>query len=211
MFTTHVSANAQKVLDVIGNALPPSTYLAGGTALAMHINHRKSFDLDFYSPNQFNIVEITQRLEMEVPIFELISQSWQTIMGRSHDTEVSLFFYKYKLLKPPIEYTSIKIASLEDIASMKLEALAGRGLKRDFFDIYSICQLDGWSLGNIILLNQEKYGRKQNDLPHILKSLTYFTDAETKSERAKIIDETWNKVKEFFIKEVKDLLPRYLS
>lgn len=211
MFTAKITNWAQQLMGLLGPLLPPNTYLAGGTALTLHLNHRTSYDLDLYAPQQFNEQQIIQRFETEIPQFSLISQEWQTVIGSAKDTKISLFVYQYPLLEPPQPFKSILIASLSDIACMKLEAIGGRGLKRDFFDLYCICQLDTWSLQKVIDLTIQKYQRQESNLPHLFKSLTYFDDAETKSERAHIVDEVWQKVKQFFTQETPKVFAKYLT
>ena len=118
--------------------------------------------------------------------FQLISTAWQTVTGISQDTEIRLFYYKYPLLEKPTIFRGVSVASVADIACMKLEAVGGRGLKRDFYDLYTICRLDDWSLEKVVALNRDKYGRKESDLPHLLKSLVYFDEAELTPERAEV-------------------------
>ena len=84
---------------------------------------------------------------------------------------------------------------------MKVEAIAGRGLKRDFFDLYSICQHKNWNLSFVLSKTKVKFQRNREDLPFLIKALTYFVDAETRPERAKIVDQDWEKVKAFFERE----------
>jgi len=189
--------------------LPPNTYLAGGTALALHLNHRRSFDLDLYSPQEFEAQLYLQLLEQKIPDFQLTSTSWQTIYGISQNTELSLFYYQYPLLEKPIKFQGLPIASVADIGAMKLEAILSRGFKRDFFDLYTICQLDDYDLEKLLKLNQKKYGRDESYLPHIFKSLVYFTDAEELSERVEIIDNQWKKVKAYFVQNTHILVKNY--
>ena len=203
MFTDKIPENTKGLLAAISTSLPENAYLAGGTALALHINHRKSFDLDFYVPKEFSTEILLQRLTKNIPDFKLISTSWQTLIGASKDTEISFFYYKYPLIDKLSDYKDIKVSSIADIACMKIEAIVGRGLKRDFFDLYTICQLDGWNLKKVIDLNRKKYNRDDSDMPHILKSLTYFTDAEEMPERAEIVDAEWLIVKKYFSEETR--------
>lgn len=210
MLTNKIPRHTQDVLATIGAALPPGSYLAGGTALALHLDHRKSFDLDFYSPEKFESEIQLERIVEVVTDFKLISTSWQTLIGSTQETEISLFFYKYPLIGELSQYEGTKIASIADIACMKLEAVGGRGLKRDFFDLYTICQLADWNLQKVIDLNRKKYGRDESDIPHILKSLAYFDDAENLPERAEIVEADWNKIKAYFIQETKRLVSTLL-
>lgn len=211
MFTNKIPNWTQELMGLLGPLLPPNTYLAGGTALALYLNHRSSFDLDFYSPHEFNEQLVLQRFEKEIPDFILVSSEWQTIIGGTKDTGVSLFVYRYPLLGETMSFKSIRVASLSDIAAMKLEAVGSRGLKRDFFDLYTICQLDGWSLEKVVDLAIKKYQRQESNIPHLFKSLVYFDDAESRPERAAIVDETWQKVKQFFSQEAPKALERYIK
>lgn len=172
----------------------------------MHINHRQSFDLDLYSREKFDLQQTQQRFETEIPSFKLISTSWQTIIGISAGTEISIFYYQYDLLEHTTEFSRIQVASVSDIAAMKIEAICGRGLKRNFFDLYTISKKENISLKEIIDLNQKKYNRSGSNLSHILKSLTYFDDAEKYSERADTIEPQWDTVKTFFMKETTEIL-----
>ncbi len=210
MFTDKISEHTQDILARIGGALPQGSYLAGGTALALHLNHRKSFDLDLYTPEKFEPEVQLQRLMEVIVDFKLISTSWQTLIGSSQEIEVSLFYYKYPLIGELSQYEGMAIASIADIACMKLEAVGGRGLKRDFFDLYTICQLEDFDLQKVIDLNRRKYDRNESDLPHVLKSLTYFEDAENLSERAEIVESDWGRVKNYFVDETKRLITRIL-
>lgn len=210
MLTNKIPRHTQDVLAAIGDALPPGSYLAGGTALALHLDHRKSFDLDFYSPQKFESEIQLERIVEVITDFKLISTSWQTLIGSTQETEISLFFYKYPLIGELSQHEGTKIASIADIACMKLEAVGGRGLKRDFFDLYTICQLADWNLQKVIDLNRKKYGRDESDIPHILKSLVYFDDAENLPERAEIVEADWKKIKSYFVQETKGLISTLL-
>lgn len=211
MLTDKIPSWTKKLMGLLGPLLPPQTYLAGGTALALHLNHRSSFDLDLYSPQEFNEQLMIQKFEQNIPDFKLISTEWQTVLGASRDTEISLFAYQYTLLEPTVIFQNLPIASLTDLACMKVEAIAGRGLKRDFFDLYTICGLSDWSLKKVMDLTIKKYQRADSNLPHLLKSLVYFDDAENKPERAQIVDKTWQEVKNFFISQTPPLLEQFIK
>ena len=92
MFEQKLTKNAKNILGILKNIVPVGSYLAGGTALALWLNHRNSYDLDVYSPNEFDIEEVKQKFDKNISDFSLISSSWQTIHGKSKDTEISLTF-----------------------------------------------------------------------------------------------------------------------
>ncbi len=211
MFAHQLTPHLQELMELLGPVVPPQTYLAGGTALSIHLGHRASFDLDLYTPIPFIEQQLIQQWEQTVPKFSLTSSSWQTVIGTSSDAEVSIFLYEYPLLSPKVAFKSLQLASVKDIGCMKIEAIANRGMKRDFFDLYSICIQTEIPLSEVIALTIQKYNRQQSDLPHIFKSLVYFEDAEHLPERAQIVDEAWQEVKEYFTTQVPPIMKNYLA
>lgn len=206
MFTSKVPPHTQKLLELLVPLVPPDTYLAGGTALCLHIDHRPSYDLDLYSPQKFNERELITLWQEKLPHFELSYTDTQTIGGKSLDSDVSIFYYQYPHLESPSQFKQLPIASLTDIGAMKVEAISGRGMKRDFYDLYMICRQTNTGLDHWLYQAKKKFNFTDTYLPHVIKSFTYFEDAETKPERAKIVDQEWNQVKDFFITQTKQLV-----
>jgi len=102
-----------------------------------------------------------------------------------------------------LQFGDIRIASLEDIAAMKIAAVCDRGTKRDFIDLYFIVKKK-FSLSLILKFYDKKYKKLSNNLYTILKSLGYFVDADEQSVQM-IENLSWDEVKEFFKKEVRKL------
>ena len=116
----------------------------------------------------------------------------------------SLFVYKYPLIFPAIKYSSLNIADIRDIAAMKIDAIASRGAKRDFIDLYFICQSD-YQLGQLLDIYDKKYKNLATTVIHIMKSLVYFDDAEPHEMPKMLKDVQWEEVKRYFEIEVKRL------
>src|SRR3989338_5555948 len=175
-------------------------YLAGGTALALWFGHRKSIDFDFYCENPFIEMEFEQRLVQALPDFKVTQRAHGTIIGQCKKVDLSFFHYPYPLLEPIHKTETLDICSIPDIAAMKLIAISQRGIRRDFLDLYVICQKN--ELSEIFDWAQKKY--TQFD-PHIyLKALTYFVDADNdESGRGMELSKPvpWKDVKTFFQKE----------
>lgn len=205
MFAETLSKNTKKALALLGKShLLDEAYLAGGTACALHLGHRISIDLDFFTPKEFDTKNHIRSLQ-KIGKFDLEQESWGTILGRLEDVRYSLFVYQYPLLFPCKTFSEIKIADLRDIAAMKIDAIGSRGIKRDFIDLYFICQ-EGISLNEILSCYDRKYGQLSSNLIHIQKSLVYFVDADA-SEGPKMLKAVdWNQVKTFFEKEVRKLI-----
>lgn len=171
-------------------------YLAGGTALALQIRHRKSLDFDFYNPQIFDSEKILSTFQKNSKDVILIQKAENTLIAKMEGIEISLFTYPYKLLKKLIETQYLNLASIEDIAAMKLIAIIQRGIRRDFTDLYFLIKLLG--LKKIFQLTEEKYPPFNKYLG--LQALTYFGDAEKESLKRKVVlfqPATWNEIKKF--------------
>jgi hypothetical protein len=92
-------------------------YLAGGTALALQLGHRESYDLDFFSENNFNVPKFERIIVSDFGGL-VNSISDDTINGEINNTNISFFLYPYKLLREFQKYQNIKLASIEDLAGM---------------------------------------------------------------------------------------------
>ena len=213
MFPEILSETAKQSLDKLkGVSVFQSAYLAGGTALALHLGHRYSYDLDFFTTEKFNAKILTQELEETLSDFRLEKQEWRTILGYVKDMRFSIFYYKYPLLFPAHNFNGIPVADLKDIAPMKIAAVADRGTKRDFIDLYFLLFVHKIiSLEETLSLYEKKFGVLTQNRVHILKSLVYFDDAEENAMPQMIQKVEWPSVKEFFLKEQKSLSKKLLS
>ena len=170
-------------------------YLGGGTALAVHLGHRRSIDLDWFTHNMpFEPLDLAHRLSaggLEV-------RDAQTQRGTLHATirnvRVSFIEYGYPLLKPPVEWPAYKcrLASIEDIACMKLSAVAQRGSKKDFVDVHALCTRFR-PLGELIALYRARY--RTGEIGHVIYGLSFFDDAEKDRMPAMLWKTDWPEVK----------------
>ena len=122
----------------------------------------------------------------------------------SYIDRVKVDFVKmsYPILFPTLLVEGVRMLDIRDIAPMKLKAIVQRGNKKDFYDIYYLIQQ--LPLESILQLFREKF--KQQETFHIIKSLTYFEDAEQYPDPI-IFDKklTWVTVKKAIRKAVKQL------
>jgi len=196
--TSTLSPDTLNLLKSLSNELD-SFYLAGGTALAMYYQHRTSVDLDFFSEDNFDSFQLSHQLEAKGFPLEDIRLFRGTLECQINNVKVSFFEYPYKIIGNFSYFNSLKIASVLDIAAMKLSAIAGRAEKKDYYDIVEILKRNDFIV--IIDAFQKKYG-KEVDLYHVIKALCYFEDVEDSPEplNAKL---TWNQVKAYLIKNCK--------
>ena len=197
----------QSVLALIGerNILPDKTYLAGGTACALHLGHRISFDLDYYTPIEFNVESQLHKIDSLNHNFKKSFTEDQTILGDFPEIKFSLFYYSYPLVDKPELYFGNKIVGLKDIAAMKINAISDRGAKRDYVDLYFVMQKLNYRLTDILNLYEEKFKALASNKAHILKSLVYFSDADIDDDPKMLVDWNWTKIKRYFVLRVKEL------
>jgi len=189
--------------------LPDKTYLAGGSSLALQFGHRISVDFNFFTPFQFKGKDIIEKLNKigKFALQEVADKN--TLLGLFNNVKFSIFLYEYPLIFKPIEYTGVFLADPKDIAAMKLAAVMDRGTKKDFIDLYFISK-KGISIENAFKYYDQKYKSLANNLYSLVKSLSYFEDAE-KLEMPEMIEKVdWEKIKEFFRKETIRLAEKYI-
>lgn len=176
-------------------------YLAGGTALALQAGHRQSVDLDFFTEREKFDEKKMEKLLTSQGRWITTSLSKGTLYGEFMGAKLSFIAYPFFMpTMPTCKYGAITIMTPINIAVMKITAISQRGRKRDFFDLYWICQ-NVKPLSEIIPRVHKQYAVRQNPT-HILKSLVYFEDAESDPEPEIYFKANWNTVKSFFIQEI---------
>ena len=120
-----------------------------------------------------------------------------TINGTLNGVRISFFGYKYDIVDYFKTYNNIRLAGLRDIVAMKLEAIAGRGSKKDFIDMFFL--LKQFALEEIFSIHSNKYGKGLSNQYHLMKSLVYFEDAEEEAMPLMIEPLKWADVKKQII------------
>jgi len=203
LYTTTVAPNTLGLLiELMEKSYLQGFNLVGGTALSLQIGHRKSIDLDMFTTESFDTNELKSKLEDDFPVFQVILESQNTLITNINDIKVDFIRFKYGFTYPIRYEDPIRLANVKDIASMKLDAITGRGKKKDFFDLFFL--LKRYSLSELLSLYQEKY--QHSTIFHVVKSITYFEEAEVEPDPI-ILDKkvNWMKVKKMLTEEVNKL------
>lgn len=187
-------------------------YLVGGTGLALQFGHRFSEDLDFFSlSHPLDAIQRQKILEKLKPFGKVEIQhekdGWLQIF--LNQMPVTFLSYPYPLLEGLLDWDGVAVTSLEDIALMKINAIVGRGTKRDFLDLYAICRQK--NLGSLLALAEKKFPDHRDFLVQASYALVYFEDAEKDKMPRLIWKLDWEKIKTFFLKEVPPIFRRLLS
>ncbi|WP_144283015.1 nucleotidyl transferase AbiEii/AbiGii toxin family protein [Chryseobacterium echinoideorum] len=170
--------------------------LVGGTALALQIGHRNSVDLDFFGNKEIDENKIIEELQ-KLGKVEKISGSKSVLICSVNGIKVDFVNHRYPFLDKYIIADGVRIASQKDIAAMKLNAIEGRGSKKDFIDLYFL--LDKYSLKQMISFYNEKYVDHTDFM--MLKSITYFVDADIFPQPKMFVNFDWGECKKKIISE----------
>ena len=175
------------------------TRLVGGTALALQYGHRQSVDLDFFGrlPEDKEILIDASRRVGDVVVINCSKAILQLIIN--HVKVDFVDYSRYPWIDAPIVTDDYVLASDKDIAAMKVNAIIGRGSRKDFIDLYVLLQ--HYSLSEILAFYQKKYPEFSEY--RALLSMTYFEDAEMQDMPLMFIDSSWHDMKSAIIKAVR--------
>jgi hypothetical protein len=179
-------------------------YLAEGTALALQLGHRRSFDLDFFSPSE-DIPGIRPQLARALAPFEPVLEdtSWGNLVFLAGGVRVGFYGCGYPLVAPLREVDGVPLASLLDIGLMKLDALQGRASRKGFHDLYALCQR--MDLRALLDLAPQKYTATRDFEAQVVKRLPFFERAEQEESLPLLVDVPWENIKAFFRQQAIEL------
>jgi hypothetical protein len=191
------------------SALKPAAargfYLAGGTGLCLHLAHRRSVDIDLFRTEAFDADGIARELVASGVDLRDLRSAPATIHAEVLGVRTSLLAFPYAPLEAPTPTVEgVPVASVRDIAAMKIEAIASRGARKDFYDLYFIC-LDGLSLDGALDAFRLRFASASPDIYHRLRALTFFDDAEREPELMLLRPAPWSDVRSFFEGEARRL------
>ena len=173
--------------------------LVGGTALALQYGHRSSIDLDFFGKIDAEDEAIKDILRKYGKLL-VIKENKNIKIFQLDGVKVDIVNYKYPWIKNPIVKDGITLAAPEDIAAMKINAIEGRGTKKDFIDMYFLLQ--HFNLQEILTFYQDKY--PENSIFRALMSLSYFDDAEEQFMPKMFSPISWEDMKTYILAQVEN-------
>lgn len=175
------------------------TRLVGGTALALQYGHRMSVDLDLFGHIQSTPDQIIDTLRC-VGEIEILNKTSHIIQMVIKGIKVDVVNYEwYDWIDDPVCEDGVVLASPKDIAALKVNAIVGRGTKKDFIDLFVLLQ--HYTMTEIMTYYKQKYP-DYSEYRAVL-SMTYFADAEQQSMPKMFIEDTWETIKKYIINEIK--------
>jgi predicted nucleotidyltransferase component of viral defense system len=175
--------------------------LVGGTALSLLLGHRKSIDLDFFTDQPLEKGILIPALEAVfgriIPTNEISKHIYQCII---QDVKVDFVSVRDPFLNPIRIVDNIPFADIKDLIALKLNAVKGRGVKKDFWDIAKL--LETYSFENLFQFYHDRYS--YDDTFAVIRSVIYFTDAENMINPESLDGMTWEEVKRTITKAFDD-------
>ena len=173
--------------------------LAGDTSLALRFGHRVSVDLDFFTAADFDPGKLAASLGAGHDIITgLASGTLQLVIN---GIKVEFLRHSYPRLAEHDLTGNLRMWSLQDVSAMKLNAIANRGSKKDFYDLVAL--LDRFPLPSMISHYQAKY--RPASLLMVIRSLAWYEDAETEPDPVSLNGNTWTEVKETVARAIRNL------
>lgn len=172
--------------------------LAGGTGLALQTGHRISDDLDFFRTERMDLRELHDKLR-QYGNYETMQEASHTLTVLVRSTKLSFSSARSPFIFPGVPYRGFEIADVREIALMKLLAITNRGSRKDFIDLYTILRGET-ALREYFSLLPKKYGKSRINTYTILKSLTYFDDAEKEPMPRMLVPFVWEECKAYFVR-----------
>lgn len=210
MYWNVIDKDRYKLLkDITDTISIPNYYMIGGTALSLQLDLRESYDFDFCVPENFNnelLLKEIQRLGQT----EVKQNQKGTVDVILNGVQVSFFYYPNPVIKEFVkveEMPKLKMASVLDIAVMKVVAIGGRGSKKDFFDLYNIMNKSNITIDELAKGLIQKCGTNVN-FANIVMGLSYFEDAQQEILPKTFVEYNWEEIEKFFIKIQADFQKR---
>jgi len=164
--------NQNKLLPLVAS-FSSDFGLVGGTAIALHLGHRRSIDFDLFTGQPFESQKIRRKISRDVPIERVLRDEPSQYTLILYDVQLTFFEYPYKM-EYPVLFERIKMPDLLTLAAMKAFALGHRAKWKDYVDLYFITK-DKHSLSQISAKGRELFGNEFNE--KIFRTqLAYFGD-----------------------------------
>jgi predicted nucleotidyltransferase component of viral defense system len=181
-------------------------YLAGGTGLALQIGHRISEDLDFFCDVSFDPNSLLLTLKNRTDSSEEVAVETHTLLVFLEGARCSFFFYKVPLIYEPVVFERLDVADWRDILAEKFKTISQRGSKKDFYDIFAIMRSKTLTIEEAVSIFKKRFAKTGLNTYHVLRSLTYFEDADGEPDPVMMGANTfsWEEVKFFFVNNIRE-------
>lgn len=181
-FPDHLRAVlASETLEIwarVAPAVPPEAYLVGGTAVAVHLGHRRSQDLDFFLEAEVALRDLERSLARLGTLSVTASEAGT--LNCVLDSTVLQFLdaSDQRRVEPTIDVEGIRVAGIGDLLATKLNAVVSRPALRDYVDLQAIEERTHRYVEEGLALFVERYRPKVPDgaVASVVRALASFED-----------------------------------
>jgi hypothetical protein len=173
--------------------------LGGDTSLALRFGHRLSVDLDYFTLAEFHPTTLFESLELDETTILFVAKNSLSLV--SHGVKIDLIRHAYKQIAPIDIIDGHQLISVPDLAAMKLNAIANRGSKKDFYDLAEL--LHHHTLDEMLRFFSAKY--PATDPFAVIRSLAWFEDAELEPDPVPLTAQSWEQIKQQMTKAIQTL------
>lgn len=175
--------------------------LVGGTSLSLQIGHRLSVDIDLFSDLPYGTIDFDQIYQFLNRNFPYVSPPTKApigfgksyLIGQDPINSIKLDVYHTEpFLENSIEIEGIRLASIGEIAAMKMDVIQRGGRKKDFWDIHEL--LGKYSLEHLLELHQKKYPYI-HDKELLLQNFNEFSRADDEPDPICLRGKYWELIK----------------
>lgn len=180
--------------------------LVGGTNLSLRLGHRKSVDIDLFTDSEYGSLDfrkIEGFLKSSFPYYDNSDPTSIVGFGRSYYIGASVtdcvkldLMYTDKFLHAPDIIDGLRMASLDDIVAMKIDAISRGGRKKDFWDVHKLLEI--YSFQDMLELHKKRH-MWEHDETQLLKSLIDFREANEMEDPVCLEGRDWDEIKLSFI------------
>lgn len=196
-----ILTNKQKALLPLLQRFADSFYLAGGTAIALTIGHRRSIDFDLFTGSEIRGLQIQNSIKKSnFEIQDILYEAFDQLHCLVHDVKLTFFAYSFSIPSPVDFDATISMPALLDLGAMKAYALGGRGKWKDYVDLYFLLR-DHFSLQEIEARSRQLYGSVFNE-KLFREQLAYFEDIDYSEEVDMVSDHPDQKQIQTFLADV---------
>ena len=175
--------------------------LVGGTALSLLYGHRKSIDIDLFTDEEFDKEILVNAIEDKIGRLITTNGRFKNIYQCViKNVKVDFVAVRDPFLYPIMLLDNIPFADTRDLIALKLNAVKGRGVKKDFWDVAKLLQY--YTFDDLFKFYHDKY--PYDDTFAVIRSVIYFDDAEQTTAPESLDGMTWNKVKKTITKAFDD-------
>jgi len=178
-------------------------YLAGGTALALQIKHRRSVDFDIFLDRELKDADFRALKRKFILRETLLNTPEQLDVITTYFIKITLVYCRHKPLFPLIKTGSLSLLSVKDIVADKVHTIGQRGKWRDYADLFFLLKERHTTISEAIRLAERKY-KEEFNAKKFLEQLTYFKDLDR--FEISFIDKDYSRkqIEQYLIQQVKD-------